>query len=111
MTEARGTAWVRTTLNVLGGKWKILILWYLRDSAQRYSVLRRSIPEITEKILIQHLKELERDGIVSRTVMRMMPPIVEYAFTEHGKTLMPVLEVLCDWGETHTRWLNPPDQD
>ncbi|BAC92145.1 winged helix-turn-helix transcriptional regulator [Gloeobacter violaceus] len=102
-TELEGTQWVRATLDVLGGKWKILILWHLRNGAKRYSVLRRSIPEISEKMLISQLKELEKDGIVRRTVLRSVPPQVEYAFTPHGDTLLPVLEALCTWGEHHEK--------
>jgi DNA-binding HxlR family transcriptional regulator len=104
-TEPEGTHWVRTTLNVLGGKWKILILWHLRKGAKRYSALRRSIPEISEKMLISQLKELEKDEIVRRTVLRSVPPQVEYAFTPHGDTLLPVLEALCAWGEYHEKQL------
>lgn len=100
--QSEGTEWVRTTLKVLGGKWKILILWHLRAVPLRYSDLRRAMPEITEKMLIQQLKELERDGILLRRVLRQMPPAVEYAFSEHGRTLHPVLEVLCHWGEAHS---------
>lgn len=107
MEEAQGTQWVRATLGVLGGKWKILILWHLRTVPRRYSELRRAMPEITEKMLIQQLKELERDGIIHREVLRAMPPVVEYGFTEHGRTLTPVLEVLCHWGEAHSAWCRP----
>ena len=72
---------VRTTLNVLGGKWKLLILSYLLDEPRRYGELRRLMPEITEKMLIQELRELETDGIVARTVHQTVPPRVDYSLT------------------------------
>lgn len=107
MSEDRteGTMFVQTTLNVLGGKWKLLILWHLKDKAKRFSELKRLIPEITEKMLIQQLRELERDGIVDRTVCSNIPLKVEYSFTDYGKSLEPVLMVLCKWGEEHSKRL------
>lgn len=97
----QGTIFVQTTLKVLGGKWKILILWHLKDEVRRFSELKRLIPEITEKMLMQQLRELEKDGIVSRNVYSEVPPKVEYSFTEYGLSLKPVLQVLCNWGENH----------
>jgi DNA-binding HxlR family transcriptional regulator len=97
----QGTVFVQTTLKVLGGKWKILILWHLKDDKKRFSELKRLMPEITEKMLIQQLRELEKDGIVNRHVYSEVPLKVEYAFTEYGLTLKPVLQVLCKWGENH----------
>jgi DNA-binding HxlR family transcriptional regulator len=96
-----GRQFVQTTLGVLGGKWKILILWNIRDRPQRLSELKRLIPEISEKILIQQLRDLEKDGIVQRHDYGEMPPKVDYAFTEYGKSLKPVLCMLRDWGEEH----------
>lgn len=96
-----GTVFVQTTLKVLGGKWKILILWHLKDETKRFSELKRLIPEITEKMLIQQLRELTKDGIINRQVYSTVPPKVEYSFTEYGYTLKPVLQVLCNWGEHH----------
>ena len=89
---------VRTTLNVLGGKWKLLILSYLLQDTRRYGELRRLTPEITEKMLIQELRELEQDGIVQRTVYQQVPPKVEYALTERGQRIGPVLEAMVTWG-------------
>lgn len=96
-----GTLFVRTTLKILGGKWKLLILWNLKDDAKRFSELKRLIPEISEKMLIQQLRELERDGIVNRKVYSDVPPKVEYSFSDYGQSLKPVLKVLCDWGNEH----------
>ena len=89
---------VRTTLNVLGGKWKLLILSYLLDEPRRYGELRRLMPEITEKMLIQELRDLENDGIVVRTVQQTVPPRVDYSLTEQGQRVRPVLAELLGWG-------------
>ena len=99
--QTKGTVFVQTTLKVLGGKWKILILWHLKDQTRRFSELKRLMPEITEKILIQQLRELEKDGIVNRNVYSDVPHKVEYSFTDYGRSLEPVLQVLCNWGEEH----------
>jgi DNA-binding HxlR family transcriptional regulator len=92
-----GTLFVQATLKVLGGKWK------LKDSAKRYSELKRLMPEITEKMMIQQLRELERDEIISRRTLADMPPKVEYAFTDYGRTLMPIFKPLCEWGQEHLK--------
>ena len=89
---------VRTTLNLLGGKWKLLILASLLDGAHRYGELRRLMPEITEKMLIQELRELEADGLVARTVHQQVPPKVEYALIGPGEQVRPVLQALLGWG-------------
>lgn len=96
-----GTVYVQATLSVLGGKWKILILWHLKDQTRRFGELKRLMPEITEKMLIQQLRELESDSILARTVYSEVPPKVEYSFTDYGRSLEPVLHALCDWGEAH----------
>ena len=99
--QTERTVYVRATLTVLGGKWKILILWHLKEQARRFGALKRLMPEITEKMLIQQLRELEADGIVARMVYTEVPPKVEYSFTNYGRSLEPVLHALCDWGEAH----------
>jgi DNA-binding HxlR family transcriptional regulator len=98
-----GRQFVQTTLGVLGGKWKILILWNIRNRPQRLSELKRLIPAISEKVLIQQLRDLEQDGIVYRHDYAQMPPKVDYSFTEYGKSLKPVLRMLCHWGEEHLK--------
>jgi DNA-binding HxlR family transcriptional regulator len=92
---------VRTTLNLLGGKWKLLILASLLDGARRYGELRRLMPEITEKMLIQELRELEADGLVLRTVHQQVPPKVEYALVGPGEQVRPVLQALLGWGRDY----------
>lgn len=86
------------TMNYIGGKWKSVVLWYLRKETKRFSELKRHIPEITEKMLSLQLKQLELDGIIGRTVYPQVPPRVEYYLTEEGKTLIPMLEEMAAWG-------------
>ncbi len=105
--QTEGTLFVQATLKVLGGKWKILILWHLKDKARRFSELKRLIPEITEKMLIQQLRELEKDEIVNRKVYSDVPPKVEYSFTDYGRSVEPALKVLCQRGEEHLKRITP----
>uniref|UniRef100_I2Q5T5 Putative transcriptional regulator n=1 Tax=Desulfovibrio sp. U5L TaxID=596152 RepID=I2Q5T5_9BACT len=87
------------SLAVIGGKWKPLILWHLRGGGtMRFSALRRSMPIITQKMLTQQLRELEADGLISRTVYAEVPPRVEYGLTEPGCDIIPILEALCRFG-------------
>jgi len=94
---------VETALDVLAGKWKILILWYLRSETKRFNELQKLLPRTTQKMLIQKLRELEEDGIVHREVYPVVPPKVEYSLTEYGKTLKPILKQLYLWGEIHKK--------
>ena len=94
---------VEATLRVLGGKWKMLILFHLNGSTRRFSELKRSMPSITEKMLAQQLKELEADSVVSRKVYPQVPPKVEYSITEYGKSLQPVIRAMAKWGVEHTK--------
>jgi len=86
------------TMNYIGGKWKTVVLWYLRKDKKRFSELRRLIPNITEKMLSLQLKDLENDGIVSRKIYAEVPPKVEYFLTDFGKSLVPMLEEIARWG-------------
>ena len=92
---------IKTTLDVIGGKWKPLILFFLKGGTKRFSDLRRSVPDVTQKMLTDRLRELERDGIVHREVYPQVPPKVEYSLTAYGKTLSPVLEAMAAWGIKH----------
>jgi DNA-binding HxlR family transcriptional regulator len=92
---------LEAALDVIGGKWKVLILWGLRADAQRFGELRRLVEGISEKMLIQHLKEMQADGIVARKDFKEVPPRVEYALTAFGKSLYVALAPLCDWGTLH----------
>ena len=97
---------VSTTMSVIGGKWKPIIMWTIRDGTRRFGEIRKLIPGINQKMLTQQLRELERDGIVHREVYPVVPPKVEYSLTEYGRTLIPVLEAMAHWGEAHNRTLN-----
>jgi len=91
------------SLDVIGGKWKGLILWALRSEAHRFGELRRVVEGISEKMLIQHLKEMEADGIVKRRDFKEVPPRVEYALTPLGQSLYAALAPLCEWGTLHMK--------
>ncbi|MQA91230.1 MAG: transcriptional regulator [Gemmatimonas sp.] len=88
-------------LAVIGGKWKALILWEMNDGPVRFGELKRRVQGISEKMLIQALRELEADGVVHREAFHQVPPKVEYSATEFGASLNAVLEPLCRWGEQH----------
>ena len=91
------------TMHYIGGKWKAVVLWYLRKEKKRFGELKALIPDITDKMLSIQLKALEEDGIISRTVYPEVPPRVEYAFTEEGKSLIPVVEAIAKWGKEKAR--------
>jgi DNA-binding HxlR family transcriptional regulator len=93
-------------LSVIDGRWKGTILWRLSAGPMRTSELLRSIPGITERMLIRHLQELVRDGIVLRQQGSSVPPCVHYSISSYGWTLVPVLEVICAWGRNHLRLKN-----
>lgn len=86
------------SMSVIGGKWKTVVLWYLRKGPKRFGELKKLIPPITEKMLSLQLKELEKDGIVKRTIFPEVPPRVEYELTDEGQTLLPLLEEIAAWG-------------
>lgn len=89
---------VELSLDIIGGKWKMPILWRLKDKPWRYSELKKSIGKITHKMLAQQLKELEEDGLIKRKVYASVPPKVEYSLTERGFSTMPIIEGLRIWG-------------
>lgn len=96
---------VELTLQVIGGKWKPIILYRLsHDGTLRFSAIKRAIPNITQKMLTQQLRELESDGVVHREVYPQVPPKVEYSLTEVGRSVMPVIESLCKWGKRYEEW-------
>ncbi|WP_046242867.1 winged helix-turn-helix transcriptional regulator [Hymenobacter terrenus] len=94
---------IRLALSVLGGKWKLEILYYLRQATLRFSELQELMPEVRQKVLTEQLRELEHDGLVTRTVYAEVPPRVEYGATPYAHALLPVLEMLCDWGQEHEK--------
>lgn len=89
---------ITATLNVIGGKWKSVILWYLRDRPLRFGELHKLIPKCSLKIFNSDLKDLEKDGIVKREVFAEVPSKVEYSLTGYGKSLLPVIFILREWG-------------
>ncbi|MDD3135558.1 MAG: helix-turn-helix domain-containing protein [Methanoregula sp.] len=94
---------VEGTLDVIGGKWKPLIIWFLRKRVLRFSDLRRSIPGVTDVMLTKQLRELEEDGVIKRKVYNQVPPKVEYSLTPLGMTIIPLLDALCDWAIEHMK--------
>lgn len=96
------------TLSVVGGKWKWLILYKLfENGVQRYGELKRNIPLITHKMLSQQLKELELEKLIYRNEYHQIPPKVEYSLTEKGKTLIPILQLMSEWGANNKPTNNP----
>ena len=110
MTEKIYRIGVEATMDVIGGKWKPIILCNLRHGAHRPSDLQRKIPQISQKVLTQQLRELEQDGILVRKVFHEVPPHVEYDLSEYGQSLGQVLDLLCAWGENHVTHLNEAGQ-
>lgn len=94
---------VAATLNLIGGKYKALILWYLSDGRRRFSELRKMIATATPKMLTQQLRELEAQHLIHREVFPVVPPKVEYSLTETGRSLMPILTAMRDWGTEYLR--------
>ncbi|MBA3319930.1 MAG: helix-turn-helix transcriptional regulator [Pyrinomonadaceae bacterium] len=87
-----------TTLQIIGGRWKVLILFQLFQGVKRFSELQRALKGISQKMLTQQLRELERDKIVEREVFPQVPPKVEYSLTSLGESLHPVIDAMCEWG-------------
>ncbi len=95
---------IEATLDVIGGKWKPLVIYQLKDGTLRFSqILNRVQPRITQRMLTKELRELENDGLITRKVYPQVPPKVEYSLTETGQSLMPILDQLCDWGYEHMK--------
>ncbi|MGJ9459222.1 winged helix-turn-helix transcriptional regulator [Oceanobacillus sp. CF4.6] len=94
---------VEDALGILVGKWKpIILLHLLQEGTKRFSELKRSMPEVTQKMLTKQLRELEKEDIIQRVVYPQVPPKVEYSITEYGKSLEPILEAMHEWGTNHT---------
>lgn len=89
---------VELTLNTIMGKWKALILWQLRKGTKRYTELKNTLPNVTDKMLAQQLKELEAAGIIERKVYPVVPPRVEYSLAEFGREIQPILTLMQQWG-------------
>lgn len=94
---------IDAAIDVVGGKWKVLILWALHGETRRFAELRRGVEGITEKVLIQQLREMEADGLVRRKAYPEVPPRVEYSLTPFGVSLNTALEPLGAWGRRHLK--------
>jgi DNA-binding HxlR family transcriptional regulator len=94
---------LEAALDVVGGKWKVLVLWHLSQGPRRFGELRRLVTGISEKMLIQSLREMEGDAIVKRNDFREVPPRVEYSLTTFGVSLLEALKPLCEWGSRHMK--------
>lgn len=101
-TRMKSGCSVETTMAVIGGRWKSVVLYWLLDGTKRFSELSRSIPNITERTLTLQLRELEADGLVKRTVYAEVPPRVEYNLTAFGLTLKPILIAMRAWGKDYS---------
>lgn len=97
---------VSVTVNLIGGKWKAVILWHLMEqSVLRFNELSKYVKQATPKMLTQQLRELERDGLINRKVYPVVPPKVEYSLTDFGKSMAPILKSLSAWGEEYMKEL------
>lgn len=97
---------VHLTREVLAGKWKVALLYYLHQGVRRPGQLQKRMPGATRRVLHLQLNQLEAQGLVTKTVFAELPPKVEYSLTAFGETLLPVIEVLGQWGETHRQQLH-----
>lgn len=102
MAETNFRCGLEAVLAILGGKWKPLVVYHLASGSKRTGQLRRLVTGVSEKMLIQHLKELTEDGVVRRIDFQTVPPHVEYKLTDFGRSLASVLAPLCEWGTRHT---------
>lgn len=92
---------IEATIDLIGGKYKAVILWHLVDKTMRYSTLRKLVSQATPKMLTQQLREMEDDGLIKRVVYPVIPPKVEYSLTDFGYSIIPILDVMCDWGNNY----------
>jgi DNA-binding HxlR family transcriptional regulator len=104
MEDFNKTCPMEYAMNQIAGKWKLVILWHIYDSeVVRYGELQRLVGNITHKMLSNQLKELAADNLIHREVYQQVPPKVEYSLTEHGKTLIPIMDMLFDWGNQYRK--------
>ena len=100
MMEFKGIEYncsMELTLDIIGGKWKPIIIWHLGKKTMRFNELKRSLPNITQKMLTQQLRALEESKLINRVIYNQVPPKVEYSLTDYGRSLLPVLTDLCEW--------------
>jgi DNA-binding HxlR family transcriptional regulator len=92
---------VKATTKVMAGKWKVAILWHLSFGRKRFAQIRNLLAGVSEKVLTEQLRQLEKDGVVRRLVTRSVPPRVDYELTVAGNDLVPVMQAMCDWGSKY----------
>jgi len=92
---------VQATINVLSGKWKVQILWHLSFGPRRFAELRKKLNSVSEKVLVQQLRQLQADGLLVRKANTTVPPQVTYSLSPAGQQLVPMMESLCAWGSEH----------
>ncbi len=100
-SKNKSTCPLERSLRMITGKWKTIILWYLSTERKRYGELKKLIPDVSEKMLIQSLRELETDGLILRRAYPEIPPRVEYALSKKGRSLAPIICALNTWGKKH----------
>ncbi|MEP7103185.1 MAG: helix-turn-helix domain-containing protein [Candidatus Dojkabacteria bacterium] len=103
MKECTSADPVNITIKAIGGKWKAVIMWHLSSGTKRFSELHKLATGVTQKMLTQQLREMERDGLIERKVYPIVPPKVEYSISKYGQTLQPVLKAMAEWGERHEK--------
>jgi len=92
---------VEATIDLIGGKYKAIILWHLIDKTLRFNEIQKLLPKATSKMLTQQLRELENDGLICRVVYPVVPPKTEYSLSEFGKSIIPIITAMCDWGKDY----------
>lgn len=92
---------VEATIDLIGGKYKAIILWHLIDKTLRFNEIQKLLPKATSKMLTQQLRELENDGLICRVVYPVVPPKTEYSLSEFGKSIIPIITTMCDWGKDY----------
>ena len=99
---------VEAAMDVIGGKYKALIVFELINGTRRYNEISKAVPQATPRMLSKQLRELEEDGVINRTLYPVVPPKTEYSLTEIGQTLVPIVEALCKWGEHYVELAGVP---
>jgi DNA-binding HxlR family transcriptional regulator len=110
-TAADTTCPLTTALGAIGGKWTMICLYWLASGTRRFSELQQLMPEISHKVLTETLRDLEREGLIVRTVRSEMPAHVDYALSTHGDTVRPIIEAMRSWGRSHLSQRDRFDRD
>ena len=109
MIKYKGTEYncsMELTLDIIGGKWKPIIIWHLGEKTMRFNAIKRKLPKVSQKMLTQQLRALEESRLINRKIYEQIPPKVEYSLTEHGRSLLPILATLCNWAIDYAKLHN-----